>query len=85
MKKKKETNKEEILNEPAVETSDEKKEDLVKENTKEVKEPKKKEIPWQNIFNVISILFIVGCVIFYGYRLVKFYNIYNPKGGRWGL
>lgn len=80
MKKKKETNKEEILNEPAVETSDEKKEDLVKENTKEVKEPKKKEIPWQNIFNVISILFIVGCVIFYGYRLVKFYNIYNPKG-----
>lgn len=30
-------------------------------------------------FRIISILFIIGCCIFYGTRLVKYYKIYNPK------
>ena len=33
----------------------------------------------KNIFIILSILFILGCSIFYGYRLVKFYLIENPK------
>lgn len=31
------------------------------------------------IFCSISILFIIGCFIFYGLRLIKYYKIYNPK------
>ena len=33
----------------------------------------------ENIFNIISIIFIIGCCVFYGYRLVKYYKIFNPK------
>lgn len=34
---------------------------------------------WERIFVVISLIFIIGCIIFYGNRLIKYYKIYNPK------
>ena len=33
----------------------------------------------QNVFCIVSFLFIVGCCVFYGNRLIKYYKIYNPK------
>lgn len=33
----------------------------------------------QLIFCSVSFLFIIGCCIFYGSRLIKYYKIYNPK------
>ena len=39
----------------------------------------KRKISIQKIFCIISILFIIGCFIFYGKRLIKYYKIYNPK------
>lgn len=40
---------------------------------------RKKKRLLENIFNIISILFIIGCFVFYGYRLIKYYKIFNPK------
>lgn len=37
------------------------------------------KIKFENIFVVLSILFIFGCCVYYGTRLVKYYKIYNPK------
>lgn len=37
------------------------------------------KIKFENIFVVLSILFLFGCCCFYGYRLVKYYKIFNPK------
>lgn len=39
----------------------------------------KVKIKFENIFVVLSILFIFGCFVYYGSRLVKYYRIYNPK------
>ena len=39
----------------------------------------KKGLLFQTIFCAVSIIFIIGCCIFYGTRLVKYYKIYNPK------
>jgi len=33
----------------------------------------------QAIFCLLSLLFIIGCSIYYGIRLIKYYKIYNPK------
>ena len=33
----------------------------------------------QRLFCIISILFILGCCVYYGNRLIKYYKIYNPK------
>ena len=33
----------------------------------------------QTVFCVISFIFILGCCIYYGNRLIKYYKIYNPK------
>ena len=33
----------------------------------------------QTLFCLFSLIFIIGCFIFYGQRLVKYYKIYNPK------
>lgn len=33
----------------------------------------------QTMFCLLSLLFIIGCIIFYGSRLIKYYKIYNPK------
>ncbi|MBE6144249.1 MAG: hypothetical protein E7169_01600 [Firmicutes bacterium] len=39
----------------------------------------KVKIKFENIFVVLSILFIFGCCCFYGTRLVKYYRVFNPK------
>jgi len=39
----------------------------------------KKALLFQTVFCSISIIFIIGCCIFYGARLIKYYKIYNPK------
>lgn len=50
------------------------------EKNNESKNNKKKTILIiQSIFCAVSFLFIMGCFIFYGSRLIKYYKIYNPK------
>ena len=44
------------------------------------KKKKLKKRPFQVIFCTLSALFILGCCVFYGSRLIKYYKIYNPKG-----
>ena len=39
---------------------------------------KKPAKTWEKIFWGISLAFILGCCIFYGRRLIKYYKIYNP-------
>ena len=39
----------------------------------------KKGLFFRAVFCFISIVFVLGCCIFYGTRLVKYYKIYNPK------
>ena len=39
----------------------------------------KKGLLFQTIFCTLSILFIIGCCVFYGSRLIKYYKIFNPK------
>ena len=48
--------------------------------TKKGKKAKEKKPgkTWEHIFWAISGLFILGCCIFYGSRLIKYYKIYNP-------
>ena len=31
------------------------------------------------IFRIVSIVFISACIVFYGYRLIKYYKVFNPK------
>ena len=33
----------------------------------------------QTLFCLVSLVFILGCFIYYGNRLIKYYKIYNPK------
>ena len=40
---------------------------------------KKKKIKLENIYIFINIVFILGCFIFYGYRLIHFYRLEHPK------
>lgn len=64
--------------------------DIDDEEIKEVKEQQveknykrkrklKKGIFFRFVFCFVSIVFILGCCVFYGTRLVKYYKIYNPK------
>ncbi len=39
----------------------------------------KLKIKFENVFVVFSLIFIFGCCCFYGYRLVKYYRVFNPK------
>ena len=41
-------------------------------------EIKRKMKLWEKIFCLVSIIFILGCCLFYGYRLIKYYKIFNP-------
>ena len=43
------------------------------------KKKKKKGTRFQRIFCLVSAIFILGCIIFYGARFIKYYRIYNPK------
>lgn len=71
-----------------------KKEEPKKELKNEEHEPIKKEEPMkrsgtkkrklktkalQAAFCIISALFILGCLVYYGSRFIKYYRIYNPK------
>lgn len=49
----------------------------IKKTVKKRRLKKKKLLDF--IFIVISLVFFIFCLIFYGYRLVKYYKIYNPK------
>lgn len=49
----------------------------VDSRVKKRKKLKKKGI--QLIFCLVSFIFILGCIIFYGTRFIKYYRIYNPK------
>lgn len=51
-----------------------------KKETKNSRVQSKKTLLFQKIFCLISGLFIFGCCIFYGFRFVKYYRVYNPKG-----
>lgn len=73
-----EENKDEVIE------TDLKKED--KKTKKKEKKEKKEKTPndgknkkLQIVFCVISAIFILGCIIFYGGRMIKYYRIYNPK------
>lgn len=39
----------------------------------------KLKIKFENIFVVLSILFLGICCFYYGFRLVKYYKVFNPK------
>ena len=64
-----------------------KEEKIVKNIKKETIPPKKakKKIKksvvrkMQIVFCSLSFLFILGCMVFYGLRFIKYYRIYNPK------
>ena len=52
------------------------------DNNRKIDKPKKKKIKvkaFQILFCVISAIFLLGCVVFYGLRFIKYYRIYNPK------
>ena len=40
---------------------------------------KKRKLKKENLFCIISFLFILGCIIFYGCRLVHYYKKFNPS------
>ena len=49
---------------------------------KHMKKPPKRKLKtkaFQILFCGISFLFILGCLIYYGSRFIKYYRIYNPK------
>lgn len=54
--------------------------EIIEEKTiKKDKKNKKKFHLWEKLLIIFSIIFIIGCLIFYGNRLIKYYKIYNPK------
>ncbi len=40
---------------------------------------KKRKLKKENLFCIISFLFILGCCIFYGARLIHYYKVFNPS------
>lgn len=50
-----------------------------KKSAKTQKEVVVKRPLLQKIFCIVSAIFLLGCIIFYGYRFIKYYRIYNPK------
>lgn len=55
----------------------------MKKETKKTSKNKKRKVKKAKlasfIFCVYSLCFLIFCLCFYGYRLVKYYRIYNPK------
>ena len=65
-----------------IDTTEEIKEEIKTVNIeKQYKKKKrlKKGLLFSVVFCFVSIVFILGCCVFYGTRLVKYYKIYNPK------
>lgn len=52
---------------------------IIKEGYKKEKGPKKPFQLWEKILISISLIFIMICIFFYGFRLIKYYKIFNPK------
>lgn len=50
-----------------------------KKSSKKTKKRRLKKGLFQTAFCLASLAFIIGCCIFYGNRLIKYYKIYNPK------
>jgi len=73
------------IEEPEVEKKEQDskdKQEIIKEEVKQNKREKNKKSKTriiQIIFCSISALFILSCCVFYGYRLIKYYKIYNPS------
>ena len=40
---------------------------------------KKKKIKWENLFIIVSMIFILACFGIYGYRLIHYYKKFNPS------
>ena len=79
--------KEEIKEEVKDSKNDKKKKEKKEKKSKE-KKPKKEKVKkpvnkavlaCQIIFCSLSVLFILGCMYYYGSRMIKYYKIYNPK------
>lgn len=56
---------------------------IINNNEQEINnKTKKRKLKTKNIqilFCSLSALFILGCIVFYGLRFIKYYKIYNPK------
>lgn len=79
--------KEEIKEEVKDSKKDKKKKEKKEKKPKE-KKPKKEKVKkpvnkailaCQIIFCSLSVIFILGCMYYYGSRMIKYYKIYNPK------
>lgn len=55
------------------------KKELKKEDKPKKKKRKIKVKAFQLLFCGISFIFLLGCLIYYGSRFIKYYRIYNPK------
>lgn len=51
----------------------------IEENKGKNKKEKKAMTKVEKIFNIASAIFILGFACFYGYRLIHYYRVYNPK------
>ena len=74
-------NKKESDTKTRVSRLEEKEKDTKGSNEVKMKKKKRKlkGTKFQLVFCLISAIFILGCIGFYGYRFIKYYRIYNPK------
>ena len=68
---------EEVKQEIKKDVNNDKKEKKDDGSMKSRKRVKKKAL--QSLFCLVSAIFLLGCIAFYGYRFIKYYRIYNPK------
>ena len=52
---------------------------MAEEKEKKTKKKKKKMSKFELIFDLISVVFLVGFAIFYGYRMIHYKKIFTPK------
>ena len=71
--------KEEVKIEAKEKKTKNKKEKKIKEKKVKEKKPKKKMSKLELIFDIVSVCFLLGFTIFYGYRLVYYERLFTPK------
>lgn len=77
---KKETQKKETIKETKEEVKPKKVETNEKKDDGSMRSRKRvKKKALQGLFCLVSAIFLLGCIVFYGYRFIKYYRIYNPK------
>lgn len=77
---KKETQKKETIKETKEEVKTKKVETNEKKDDGSMRSRKRvKKKALQGLFCLVSAIFLLGCIVFYGYRFIKYYRIYNPK------